>query len=385
MSRQPIGVAVVGFGWMGAVHTQAYVRLRHHFRDLPPARLVAVAEAEADRRTDAVDRFGFERAVTDWREIVADPDVQAVSVTAPNALHREIGAAVAEAGKHLWFEKPVGLNAADTRAVADAVHRAGVSCTVGFNYRNAPAVVHARELITSGALGSITHARFRLFADYASHPSGALSWRFERALGGPGVLGDLASHGIDLVRHLLGDLREVVADTAVFIPQRPRPTGAGSHYARVEGGELSDVENEDFMCAMLRTTAGARIVLEASRVAVGEQNNYGFEIHGTKGLVRWDFRRMGELEVSVGEDYVDQAVTTVMSGPLHGAYSSFQPGSAISMGYDDLKVIEAAAFFSSILEGKPHGATVDDAVASAVALEAIIDSAEGRRWTQIGS
>ena len=144
--------------------------------------------------------------------------------------------AVAAAGKHLWIEKPARLSAADTSAIAEAVARAGVQSTVGFNYRNAPAVAAARDLIDAGELGTLTHARFRLFSDYAAHPQGALSWRFERDRGGNGVLGDLASHGVDLARYLLGEIDTLVADAAVFIAARPVPSGVGSHFALAAGG-----------------------------------------------------------------------------------------------------------------------------------------------------
>jgi predicted dehydrogenase len=385
MTGSSLGVAVIGYGWMGRLHAQAYLRLRHHYPHLPVPRLIGVADPEADRRDEAVSRFGFERPVADWRELLDDPAVAAVSVTAPNHLHRQIATAAAAAGQHVWVEKPVGLTAADAAAVARAIHDAGVQSCVGFNYRNVPAIRHARELIAGGSLGTVTHARFRLFSDYAGHPRGALSWRFERAQGGTGVLGDLASHGVDLVRFLLGEVDEVIADTAIFIGHRPRPAGVGSHYALAEGGPTAQVENEDYVCSMLRTATGARVVLEASRVAVGDQNNYGLEIHATKGLVRWDFRRMGELEVSTGGSYASQPVTTVFAGPGHGDYAAFQPGAALAMSYDDLKVIEAAGFVASIADGKPHGATAEDAVASAQVLEAMTESARTGRWTRVAA
>jgi predicted dehydrogenase len=383
MPGTSLGVAVIGYGWMGRLHAQAYSRLRHHYPDLPAARLIAVADPETDRQADAIRRFGFERSVADWRELLDDPAVEAVSVTAPNHWHRQIATAAAAAGRHVWVEKPVGLTAADALAVASAIKSAGVQSCVGFNYRSAPAVQHARDLIADGSLGTVTHARFRLFSDYAGHPRGALSWRFERARGGTGVLGDLASHGVDLVRFLLGEVDDVIADTAIFIAQRPRPEGVGSHYAIAEGGQAGEVENEDYLCSMLRTSAGARVVLEASRVAVGDQNNYGLEIHATKGLLRWDFRRMGELEVSTGDSYASQPVTTVFAGPGHGDYAAFQPGAAIAMSYDDLKVIEAAGFVASVADGKPHGATAEDAAASAQVLEAMTQSARTGRWTPV--
>jgi predicted dehydrogenase len=381
-----LGVAVVGFGWMGRVHTQAYARVRHHYPQLPLApELVTVAEEVPGRAAEAAAQFGFASTTRDWREVVADPRVQAVSITAPNFLHREIGVAMAEAGKHIWIEKPVGLTAEDARAVADAVAKAGVQGAVGFNYRNAPAVEAARELIASGEIGTVTHVRIRLFSDYAAHPEGALTWRYERERGGSGVLGDLASHGADLARHLLGDITSLTADTAIFLPERARPTGATAGHSRASGGELGPVENEDYVNCLLRFASGARGVLEACRVSVGEQNNYGFEVHGTKGAVFWDFRRMNELGISRGTTYQDQAVTTVYVGPGHGEFAAFQPGAANAMGYDDLKVIEAYRFLRSVAEGTPHGATLADAVHSAAALDAMARSASSGAWAEVAA
>ncbi|MEU0673606.1 Gfo/Idh/MocA family oxidoreductase [Streptomyces sp. NPDC006172] len=379
-----LGVAVVGFGWMGRVHTQAYARVPHHFPQLGVRpELVAVAEEVPGRAEEAAARYGFASTCRDWRDIAADARVRAVSITAPNFLHREIGVAMAEAGKHIWIEKPVGLTAADARAVADAVARARVQGAVGFNYRNAPAVEAARGLIASGEIGAVTHVRIRLLSDYAAHPDGALTWRYERERGGSGVLGDLASHGVDLARFLLGDIASLVADTAVFIPRRARPVGATAGHTLATGGDLGPVENEDYVSCLLRFASGARGVLEACRVSVGEQNNYGFEVHGTRGAVSWDFRRMNELAVSRGTSYQDQPVSTVYVGPGAGEFAAFQPGAANAMGYDDLKVVEAYRFLRSVTEGRPYGTTLADAVHSATALDAMAESARTGTWTPV--
>ena len=376
-----IPVAIVGFGWMGRVHAQAYARVRHHYPTLRPLpKLSVIADELGDRAQAAAEQFDVASVVTDWREVIADNTIRAVSVTAPNFLHREIGVAVASAGKHLWIEKPVGLSAADARAVADAASDAGVVTAVGFNYRNVPAVEAAREMIAAGEIGEITHARFRLFSDYAAHPDGALTWRYSRDRGGNGVLGDLASHGADLVWYLLGDIDSLIADTATFITERSKPTGATAGHQLAVGGEREPVENEDYVSAQLRLASGARCVLEASRVSVGEQNSYGFEIHGTKGIVRWDYRRMGELEVGTGGAYQDQSVATRYVGPGAGDYAAFQPGAANPMGYDDLKVIEAARFCASIAGPERLGANILDAVRSAEVLDAMSESVRSGTW-----
>ncbi|MCY1137685.1 Gfo/Idh/MocA family oxidoreductase [Actinoplanes sp. Pm04-4] len=371
-----LGVAVVGFGWMGRVHAQAYARVPHHFPGVPPVRLVSVADDVPGRAAEAAERYGFDESTADWRHLVGDPRVGAVSITAPNFLHREMGSAFAAAGQHIWIEKPVGLTAADARAIVG-----DGQVTVGFNYRNAPAVEKARALIADGEIGAVTHARFRFLSDYAAHPEGALSWRFERARGGNGVLGDLGAHGVDLVRYLLGEIDSLVADTAVFIPQRPRPTAATAGHERGSGAP-GPVENEDWFGSLLRMASGARVTLDCSRVAVGEQNTYGFEIHGTKGALFWDFRRMGELGVGTGPSYQDEPVRTLFVGPHDGDFGAFQPGAGIPMGYDDLKVIEAARFLRSVADGQPYGATLADAIRAAEALDAMEQSASTGQWVR---
>lgn len=383
MSTIPVGV--IGFGWMGRVHAQAYARLRHHYPDARAADLVAIADEVPGRAEAAAAQFGAASFHTEWKALVDDPEIRAISVTAPNFLHREIGIAVIDAGKHLWIEKPVGLDVDDALAVARAADARGVQTAVGFNYRNAPAVEAARELIANGDLGAITHARFYFLSDYAAHPDGALSWRFQRARGGNGVLGDLASHAVDLVRHLLGDVESVVADTATFITQRPEPSGVTSGHQLASGGVRGDVENDDYVAAQLRLASGARCGVEASRVSVGEQNAYGFEIHGTAGVVAWDFRRIGELRVGTGASFQDQPVTTRFVGPGDGEYAAFQPGSAMAMGYDELKVIEAQRFLQSVETGSAVGATIWDAVATALVIAAITESVRTGSWQQVQS
>ncbi len=382
-----IGVGVIGAGWLGDVHARAWGRLRHHYGDLGVTPLfAAVADSVPGARAAAVGKHGFAAAYGDWHELIADPAVEAVSVTAPNALHREIGVAVAEAGKHLWIEKPVGLSAGDAEAVAAAVAAAGVQGTVGFNYRAIPAMAKLRELVVGGAIGTPTHARVRLLTDYAAHPLGTLTWRYSLASGGHGVLGDLASHAVDSARFVLGDFESLVAQTAIYIQQRPQLVPGAATYGHGLGDPEAPtgiVENEDYVQAMIRTRSGVLVALESSRVAVGEQNNYGIEVHGTTGLVEWDFRSPGELRLSTGTTYADQPTQRFLVGPGAGDHGRFQPGSAIPTSYDDTKVIELAGFVRSILSGMPEGPVLADAVASARALDAMVTSAAGAGWVTL--
>jgi predicted dehydrogenase len=373
---------------MGEVHGRAFGRLRQHFPEVARTpRLVAVADPEPTRRDRAVGVYGFEAALADWRQLLVLDDVDVVSVCGPNFVHRDVAVAAAEAGKHVWVEKPAGRTLADTADIAAAVHAAGVRCAVGFNYRNVPAIELARDIVTSGELGAVEMARVHLLSDYAADPDGALSWRFDPEYAGTGVLGDLASHGLDLVRHVVGqrtgDITEVAADLATFITQRPRPLGSVSHYAKAAGGALGPVGNEDHVSALLRFESGARGFLESSRVAVGEQCTYGIEVRGERGALAWDFRRMAELRVCVGQGYQNAAWLTRFASPAHGEFGAFQPGAGIPMGFEDLKVIEAERLVRSIVLGKPVGATIDDAVVAATLIEAIVESYQERRWTRL--
>jgi predicted dehydrogenase len=366
------------------VHTRAWARLAHHYRDAPlRPRFVAVADTDAGRRQHALDAYGFAEAVDSWEELLRRADLDVVSVCGPNFVHREVGEAVARSGRHLWIEKPAGRHAADTSAIAAAVHAAGVMSAVGFNYRNAPAVEVARDLVTSGRLGRVETVEVQMLADYSAHPDGALSWRFDPEYAGTGVLGDLASHGFDLARYVCGDatgpVSELVADQATFITTRPVATGAVSHFAR-GGGDREPVGNEDQASALLRFESGARGHLTTSRVAVGEQCAYGIEVRGTDGALVWDFRRMGELRTCLDQDFQDARWETRLVAPGDGELGAFQPGAGMAMGFDDLKVVEASRLAESIGTGVQHGAGIDDAVVAAELVHAMVRSFEEQRW-----
>ncbi len=380
-----INVGIVGFGWMGQVHAKALSRVLQHYPDLAlRPRLVAVADTAEDGRLDyASTVLGATFTTTDWRELVAREDVDLVSVAGPNFTHRDVAVAAARAGKHVWIEKPAGRNLDETEQIAAAVAEAGVCSAVGFNYRNAPAVELARDLVASGRLGQVRHVRVSMLGDYCAHPDGALTWRFMRDLAGSGVTGDLASHGLDLAQYVVGPISEVLAETSTFITARPQPLGAASHFSRGAGGPLRPVENEDYLLTMLRFVDGAKGSLEASRASVGEQNAYVLEVHGSTGALAWDFRRMGELRVCLDQDYQAATWSTRIMGPSDGESGAFQPDTAIPLSYDDLKVIEAKRLLDSIATGKPHGATITEMVRTARLVDAALRSYAEQRWVGV--
>ncbi|MFE4835238.1 Gfo/Idh/MocA family protein [Arthrobacter sp. NPDC056691] len=382
---QNINVGIVGFGWMGQVHAKAMSRVLQHYPDLPARpHLVGVADTSQDGRLEyARNSFGFTQLTNDWQDLINNDEIDLICVAGPNFTHRDVAVAAARAGKHIWIEKPAGRNAAETRQIADAIADSGVASAVGFNYRNPPAVELAKEMIAGGRIGEVKHVAFQMLSDYSAHPDGALSWRFVNELAGSGVLGDLGSHGLDLAEYIVGPIHQILADDAIFIPERPAAHGAASHFSRGDAGERRPVENEDFVIALLRFENGAKGVLQASRASVGEQNSYGFQIHGTTGALAWDFRRMGELQVCLDQDYQAATWSTHRIGPADGEAGLFQPDTAIAMSYDDLKVIEAKRLISSIATGKPEGATIADVLRAAECVRAVGTSIAEQRWIKL--
>jgi predicted dehydrogenase len=382
-----IGIGVIGMGWMGEVHSRAYRAIpdRFHASGIQP-RLVVCADTVAARAQAAQQRFGFERATDDWRTVIADPAVEVVDVTAPNGMHLEINRAAAQAGKHILCEKPVGRDPQETILSVAAAREAGVLTFVGYNYRWAPVVQYARQLIDSGKLGRLTHYHGRFLNGYAGDPYGFLSWRFEQEHG-MGTLGDLLSHVIDLAHMLAGPIARVISDKETFIRQRPIPQpGSGTHYdVGSSDSPLGAVTNEDYVSALVQFTNGAHGMLEACRVINGAKCDMSFEIHGTNGAIKWSMEHMNELQLQWRNDQnpAEDGYTTLLSGPAHPYHRNFNPAWGLNLGYDDLKVIEAYNFLHSVITGQQGEPGFTEALAVAHVQQAIIRSWENECWQTV--
>jgi predicted dehydrogenase len=380
-----VGIGLLGVGWMGQLHTASYRRVRDHYPNGQGSpRLVIAADSTEDRARKAKEDLGYETWTTDWREVLAHPEVEAVSITAPNFLHLEMALAAAEAGKHIWVEKPLGRSPEETLQAVEGVSAAGVRTIVGLNYRHVPAVQYARQLIANQHIGRVNHYRSQFLASYASQPQGGLSWRFSKALAGYGILYDLMSHEVDMAQFLLGPISRVTARWATMIPRRPRiEMGTGTHFSVATNGELGEVENEDWVAALVEFETGLVGTIESSRVAVGPEARYVFEANGTEGAVSWNFERMNELEVCLPLASGDRGYTTVYMSPEHPDFGHFQPGPGLPMGYNDLKVIEAFLFLESVVDGVQRAPGVQEMGAAARVLDAIARSATSRAWEEV--
>jgi predicted dehydrogenase len=380
-----VGVGLIGFGWLGHAHSRSLRRIPTLFADRGvDAELVICADTVPERLVEAVEAFGYAAATPDWRRVVEHPGVDVVFVTAPNMLHLEPIEAAAAAGKHIFCEKPVGGTPEQTARAARAARAAGAITGVGYNYRWAPLVQYARQLIADGRLGRITNYRGRFFSMYGSDPLNPLSWRYRLDQAGHGVSTDLLSHAVDLAHMLLGPITRVVGTTETFI--RERPLSAGDSHPR--RGRADDprgpVTNEDYTGMLCEFSGGARGTFEASRTIVGPESQMAFEVYGTQGALGWNLERLNELQVYLVEDELHTGYRTVFGGERFPYHGSFVPGSANGIGFEDLVVIEDLEFLRAVAEERPHQPSFDEALAFCDVQAALLKSAASGRWEAVG-
>ena len=384
-----LGIGLIGMGWMGQVHARSYSLARQRFPDGgASARLVICSDNVARRAESAGQLLGFESASTRWQDVIDHPDAQIVNIATPNHLHLEIVEAAAAAGKHIFCEKPVGRSPQETAQIEAIARKAGVLSFVGFNYRWAPLVIHAKKLINEGAIGELTQYRGRFFSMYGSDPMGLLSWRFDRDIAGYGVLGDILAHVTDMALYLGGGVKRLVSNAHTFIPERPLPIpGAGTHYSRgTPADPKGPVTNEDYVGALLEFENGARGTVEASRSIFGPKNQMAFELNGTKGALNWDFERMNELQLYLPDaDGGHDGYMRLVGGDQYPYHGNFNPGEGSGLGYEDMKVIEAYNFLQSVAEGLQRGPGLAEALAVADVHAAMIRSWESGAWEDVTS
>jgi predicted dehydrogenase len=384
-ARKRIGVGVIGFGWLGHAHSRSLLRIPTLFeqRSYDPV-LVACSDPVGDRTEEALVSFGFARAHADWRAVIDDGDVQVVYIAAPNQMHVELVRAAVAAGKAVFCEKPVGGTPEHIALAARAARDAAVISGVGFNYRWAPLVRYAGELIAAGELGEITNYRGRFFSMYGSDPLGVNSWRFKLDQAGYGVTSDLLSHSVDLAHMLLGPVTRVSATIETFIRQRPEPVGAASHYGRgVPDDPLGPVTNEDYAGMLCEFASGTRGTFEASRTIVGPESQNAFDVYGTRGALSWDFQRLNELKLYRATTDLGSGYVTVRGGDRFGHHGKFVPGSGNSIGFEDLITIEDYEFCAAVAEGRPFEPGFEQALAWASVQEALLRSVRSGSWVDV--
>ena len=373
-----LGIGMIGYAFMGKAHTNAFKTIPYMM--YPPVavpRLVAIAGRSEGAVYAAAQRYGYERAYTDWRDLVADDDVDVLDNGGPNDAHAAPCIAAAQAGKHVFCEKPLARSAEEAKAMLDAVESAGVKHMVAFNYRFVPAVQQARKLIESGALGQIYHWRAVYLQEWGMDRAMETSWRFNQAIAGSGALGDLGAHIIDLARFLVGEPRAVSGLARTWITERPDGSG---------GLAKSDVD--DGFVALLDFENGALGTVEATRFAQGRKNFNSFEINAENGSIVFNLERLNELNVYWKGEQPDttQGFHNVLVSEAHHPYwENWWPHGHI-IGWEHSFVHEFHHFFDAIVNDKsvaPYGADFVDGYRNAVICDAILQSASSGRRVDI--
>jgi len=365
-----IGIGMLGYAFMGKAHSNGYKKLPYMM--YPPVaipRLVAICGRNEVAVQEAARRFGYEKYYTDWRKMLEDPAIQVFDNGGPNDAHAEPCIAAAEAGKHVFCEKPLGRTAEEAKAMLDAVEKAGVKHQVAFNYRFVPAIVQARKLIESGALGKIYHWRAVYLQEWGMDPKMPISWRFQKAIAGSGALGDLGAHIIDLARFLIGEPKRVMGMTQNWLSERPSPEDP----ARMVPSDVDDA-----FVALMEFENGALGTVEASRFCQGRKNYNSFEINGEKGSIVFNLERLNELNVFM-------ATNALITEAYHPYWANWWPHGHI-IGWEHTFVHEFHHFFDAIVNNKdvaPYAATFVDGYRNAVICDAIVASAQSGRAVDI--
>jgi predicted dehydrogenase len=381
-----IRIGLIGTGGMGKAHAIAFKNVPLVFGNQPGR---PILEIVADIDAKAVERwageFGFARWTTNWREIVEDPRIDIVDITTPNSLHAKMAIAAAEAGKHIYCEKPLATTSADAARIVAAVEKSGVISIVGFNYLKNPAQAFAQLLIASGELGEVTLFRGTFDQDFLANPDIPFSWRLDRTVAGTGALGDLGSHTIAFAHFLVGDIVEVCGLNATIIKERVVPAGGSGYAATAQtDGEKRAVENEDIVEFLIRFDNGAIGTIGTSRIGMGRKLGLSYEIQGTKGSLFYNQERMNEIKLYRDTDAErEKGYKTIYIGPEHPGYKAFFGLAGIGLGYNDQKIIEAHDLITAVALGQP----VQPDVRFAYQVNKVIDAADlscqEHRWVHV--
>ncbi|GAA1449114.1 Gfo/Idh/MocA family oxidoreductase [Leifsonia poae] len=389
-TKPTLGVAMVGYGFMGAAHSQGW-RVAPRFFDLDAVPVMrTIVGRDAERVEDARARFGWERAETDWRRVIEDPDIDIVDICTPGDSHAEIAIAALEAGKHVLCEKPLANSVDEAERMAEAADAArarGIRSMVGFSYRRVPAIGFARKLVQDGRLGDIRQVRAVYLQDWLTDEDGPMTWRLDKTLAGSGALGDIGAHAIDLVEHLTGSRLATVSGTLeTFVTERPLlgETVGLSGTASEERGRVT-VDDAAWFTARLAGGRADRAVgsFEATRYATGRKNALRVELSGSRGAIAFDLEAMNELQfydatAPAGEQGFTRIIVTE---PEHPYMANWWPtGHAI--GYEHAFSHEVVDFVGAITSGSDPEPSFDDGLHVQRVLAAVERSAaEGSSWT----
>jgi predicted dehydrogenase len=375
MTKPKLRIGLIGSGFMGKAHAFGYITAARVF-DLPyEPELNTLADINDEAAAKAGAALGFSHATSDWRSLVADPDIDVVNITAPNALHKEMALAAIAAGKHVYCEKPLAPLAVDAREMAEVAEAAGVRTQVGFNYLCNPMLGLAREMIAAGELGDIRGYRGVHAEDYMADSAGPFTFRHDPA--GGGALADIGSHALATAEFLMnaaaGPITGVMGDCVTMIAERPDGKGGRRR-----------VEVDDVGRAFLRFASGATGSIEGNWIATGRKMQHDFEIYGTKGALAFNQERFNELHFFSTDDRRGrQGFRRIEAAPDHPPYGLFCVAPGHQLGFNDLKAIEAAGFLDAVAGSRPEPFNFRAGLRIQTLVETIHASSRAGAWKEV--
>ena len=377
-SPKTLNVGLIGCGFMGRTHSNAYRKVNNFFDLGYQPVLKAICDFNGDKATAFAKQWGYESVETDWKKLLARKDIDLVDICLPNNLHMEVAVAAAKAGKMIICEKPIARNAKEGLKMVKAVEKAGVANLVSYNYRRIPAVTLAKQLIDEGRLGKIFHYRAKFLQDWTISkdlPQGGDGlWRLDAKVAGSGVTGDLLAHCIDTALWLNGGISSVRAMTETFIKERKH----------LLTGKVEKVSIDDACAFLARFENGSLATFESTRYARGHKALYTFEINGENASIAWDLHDLHRLQYF---DHRDEGQLRgwrsihVTDGDHPYMKNWWVPGLAI--GYEHSFIHQIADFIKGLESGKPAGPTFRDALETSKVCDAVLASAASGAWVNI--
>ena len=373
--KRVLSIGLIGYKFMGKAHSNAWRQCNHFFNLPVELRLKTICGRDGKALRRAAKEFGWETSETDWRRVIDDPEIDIVDICTPNDSHSEIAIAAANAGKAILCEKPLARTVAEARQMAAAVKRVRVANMVCHNYRRIPSIALARAMIEGGELGNrIFHCRARYAQDWIVDPKFPLVWRLQASAAGSGALGDIFSHIVDLSRYLVGEIREVCAQTETFIKSRPlnREKGKGR------------VTVDDAVSAIGRFENGALWSLEATRFAPGRKNSMTLEINGSGGSLVFDLEHMNHLKFFSLRDPKNRQGfrDIIVTEPSHPYMTHWWPPGH-TIGYEHTFIHTIADFVKAVVSRRRVQPDFEDGFKNQQVLEAVAKSAKNKRWQAI--
>ncbi len=377
MSRKPLRIGLVGYGFMGRTHSNAYRQVNQFFDvEFQPV-LGAVCGRDREKAEQFANRWGYELVETDWRSLVERSDIDVIDIASPNDTHASIAVAAAGAGKMVLCEKPLGRNLGEAQRMVDAVESARVPNMVWYNYRRVPAVSLAKQIIDSGKLGRVFHYRAKFLQDWTISEKvpvgGAALWRLSAEVAGSGVTGDLLAHCIDTALWLNGPIRSVAGMTETFVKERQD----------AKTGETRRVQIDDASAFLARFENGSLATFEATRYARGHKALYTFEVNGSDASIAWDLHDLHRLQYfEHGGDASLRGWRSVHVTEGEHPYMKHWWVPGLQIGYEHTFIHQTADLLRDLSEGKATQPTFQDALATERVVAAVLESARTDAWVE---